>query len=386
MDTLCSPYMEGRGYVNSGDLKAANFIANEFLKLHLKPVLPSSGNSKVDSFSSFLQPFPISVNTFPGKIKLSLNDSVLTPGKDFLVSSSSPSVTGEFPVVANLENPHSTKNSFLIITKEYWKKESKNLLAKKGYAGILVQTGKIPWDVSGETDEFPVIFLFGEVTIPENARISVEIENKYYKKYTAHNIIGLVTGNSKKDSLIVVTAHYDHLGRMGSDTYFPGANDNASGVTLLLCLADYFSKKKELLSYSMLFICFSGEEAGLVGSTYFTENSPIDLNKIRLLINIDLVGYGQEGMMIQNAPSYPKEFAQMDSINNVNKFLVTLKKRGNAPNSDHYPFTMKGVPAFFIYTLGGNKAYHDVFDKPENISLEYFSGVFNLMRIFIERL
>ena len=75
---------------------------------------------------------------------------------------------------------------------------------------------------------------------------------------------------------------------MGKDTYFPGANDNASGISLLLNLAHYYAANPR--PYSIGFICFAGEEAGLIGSKYFTEHPLVPLKNIRFLINTDLAG------------------------------------------------------------------------------------------------
>ena len=117
----------------------------------------------------------------------------------------------------------------------------------------------------------------------------------------------MVKGTAQPDSFIFITAHYDHLGGMGKDTYFPGANDNASGDALLLSLAKYYVAHPA--KYSIGFILFAGEEAGLVGSKYYTENPIVPLKNIRFLINTDLAGTGDEGITVVNATEFPNEFA-----------------------------------------------------------------------------
>jgi Zn-dependent M28 family amino/carboxypeptidase len=92
-----------------------------------------------------------------------------------------------------------------------------------------------------------------------------------------------VPGTLHPDSFVVFTAHYDHLGLMGRHNFFPGANDNASGVALLISLADYFQHHPQ--PYSVVFLAFSGEEAGLLGSGYFADHPPIKLSSVRFLIN-----------------------------------------------------------------------------------------------------
>jgi Zn-dependent M28 family amino/carboxypeptidase len=207
--------------------------------------------------------------------------------------------------------------------------------------------------------------------------IKVNIENEMVNDFKTGNICGIVKGTLKPDSVIVYTAHYDHLGGMGSEIYFPGANDNASGVTEVLTLAKYYAAHPQ--PYSMAFILFAGEEAGLLGSKYFAENPLIPLKNIRFLINLDLEGTGIEGITVVNAIVYPNEFTMLKQINEKSKYLVKVNSRGKAANSDHYFFTEKGVPAFYMYTLGGIKAYHDIYDVSATLPLTEYENEFNLL-------
>ena len=184
------------------------------------------------------------------------------------------------------------------------------------------------------------------------------------------------------DSFIFITAHYDHLGGMGLNTFFPGANDNASGVSLLLNLARYYSMSPQ--RYSIGFICFAGEEAGLVGSKFYTEYPLRPLDNIRFLLNTDLAGTGEEGITVVNATEFPEAFSLLKGINDEYKLLPAVKERGKAANSDHYYFSEKGVPAFFFYTMGGIKAYHDIFDRPETLPLDRHEELFRLVSLFVE--
>ena len=136
----------------------------------------------------------------------------------------------------------------------------------------------------------------------------------------------------------------------------------------------------------MVFIAFAGEEAGLAGSKYFIEHPLVDLKKIRFLINLDLVGTGDEGMMVVNATEHKREFEQLKKINEEHRYLATLGERGKSKNSDHYYFSENGVPAFFFYTLGGIQAYHDIYDKPETLPLTKYKEVFRLIRDFADSL
>lgn len=99
---------------------------------------------------------------------------------------------------------------------------------------------------------------------------------------------------------------------------------------------------------------------------------------------MDLMGTGDEGMMVVNGSVFSEAFGKLDSINNQHKFLPQINKRGKAANSDHYFFTEKGVPSFFFYTLGGIKAYHDIEDIPQTLPLTKFKEVYQLILLFNE--
>jgi Zn-dependent M28 family amino/carboxypeptidase len=214
--------------------------------------------------------------------------------------------------------------------------------------------------------------------------IEVDIEAELIENYTSQNVIAYIPAKKKCSKTILFTAHYDHLGRMGADTYFPGANDNASGTAMLFTMARYFQKNRP--NFNIMFIAFAGEEAGLVGSKYFVEHPIIKLKKIEFLINLDIMGSGEEGITVVNATLFEKEFELLQQINKEKNLLAEIKKRGPAANSDHYWFTQKGVPAFFIYTRGPNKHYHDIFDSFEELSFNEYEDITTLLVEFVHEL
>jgi hypothetical protein len=112
----------------------------------------------------------------------------------------------------------------------------------------------------------------------------------------------------------------------------------------------------------------------------------VPLSSIRFLTNVDLVGTGDEGITVVNATEFPKEFMLLNTINVDGKFLVKINARGKAANSDHYWFSEQGIPSFFIYTIGGIKAYHDISDKAETLPFNEYQDLFKLIVKFNERL
>jgi aminopeptidase YwaD len=340
LNTLTSPTLWGRGYTKDGMAKAANFITKEFEAMGLHSVK---------------QEFSFPVNSFPGAMDLTLNGKSLIPGKDFIIGQASKGIKGEGSLIQ--------KDSIHFINEE------QKLL--------LTLQSKLTWSVSTKVGDFTEIFIKKDAISQTPQNYEVNIENQFIPEFKASNIYAAIRGTKQPDSVLVITAHYDHLGGMGGSIYFPGANDNASGVSLLLSLAQFYAKNPQ--PHTIAFICFGAEEAGLIGSKYFTENPLIPLKSIRFLVNLDLVGTGQEGATVVNATLHPKEFALLNRLNATGKFLVKINPRGKAANSDHYFFTEKGVPAFFLYTQGGIAAYHDINDKAETLPFTVYENLFNLL-------
>jgi len=345
LDTLTSPVFWGRGYTNNGVQKAADFLTGQLKGYGLAPM----------DGKSYLQNFSYPVNTFPGKMEVSLNGKQLVAGRDFIVSPDSRGIKAACSFLQT-DSVHFVDTIHRV---------------------MMVLEKKLTWSVEPRAADLTVIELDKNLVKdkPQTARIN--IENVEVPDFKTANICAVVKGTDRPDSLIVFTAHYDHLGGMGAKTYFPGANDNASGVVQVLSLAKYYAAHPQ--RYSMAFILFSGEEAGLLGSTYFTGHPLVPLQNIRFLVNLDLEGTGIDGITVVNATVYPKEFELLKQLNQQRKYLTKINPRGKAPNSDHYLFTQKGVPAFYIYTLGGIQAYHDIYDISKTLPLTKYKDLFQLL-------
>jgi len=385
---LCSPEFQGRGYVNGGDSIAANYIAKTFQEIGLKPVN-----------GTYFQSFSFPVNTFPSKMEVKIGDKLLIPGVDFIVNEASGkgSNTTDFQTLGIFEL-YTGKYSFSKLDKnkmfyflnlgyggDTLTKVKENLVKIAKYAPVMeVVNTKFTWSVSGTAYKFPFIqvqeSVFKNHFQSNSTAVSFDIVAQI-KNHTARNVIGYLPATKKTKKTIMITAHYDHLGRMGAATYFPGANDNASGNGMLISLAEKF-KTKGLRNYNILFVAFAGEEIGLLGSMYMTSHPPIDLKNIQFLLNLDIMGSGEEGITVVNATLFPEEFTRLENINKEKNYLTQIKRRGPAANSDHYFFTEAGVPAFFIYTMGPNKHYHDIYDTYQELSFSAFGNLSNLLEEF----
>ncbi len=389
INRLCSPEFHGRGYENDGNKIAAAFLHKELKSLGLKKFN-----------NSYYQKFSISVNTFPNEVSFSLSGKQLELGVDFIMSGSSPPLEGKYnTILLNQEFVSDARrlelffmsdlsNHFLVLDiEDYENTEAKKIIELIikynlfGAVGVIELTDKnISYTPSARQYNFPHIYLDrNKYKNPDNYTNSI-IRSKYLPEYRTQNVIGYIEGEI--DDFLVFSAHYDHLGRVGNDIYFPGANDNASGVAMVLALAKYYSSLKQKPYYSMAFMFFGAEEIGLLGSKYYTDNPFFPLGKIKMLTNLDMVGSGDDGITIVNGSVFKKQFNLLDSINNSRKYLPSISTRGEAANSDHYYFYVKNVPSFFIYTEGEYKEYHNIYDKAEYLPLNEFKDLFRLLRDF----
>lgn len=409
---FAAPEMFGRGYTEDGEKKAAMYIAKHFenigLKTYKQAKNPQGARHKL---SKFFQPFFLDINTFPETPTLELvfakNDSVFTKslqaGKDFIVSPNSVgSQAKELKVwVADTllfsQNQAVIKdflaldlqNSLIIYPSKFEKQLyelPRNLLAHWFSAQAFIKISpKLTLSLADKGEmqaSFEITEKCWQSFKPYQLQtVNYSLHNKAIKDYETQNVVGFMKGTSKSDSLIVFSAHYDHLGSFGKDAIFYGANDNASGISMLLELAQYY--KVNPPTYTTVFIAFGAEEAGLLGSKHFVENPLFDLSQIKLLVNLDLVGTGDDGLGVVNATVFQKQYSQFDALNKKYNYFQKIIKRGKAANSDHYFFTEKGIPSFFIYTLGGIQAYHDIDDKAETLPLTKYDKLFQLLTEWI---
>lgn len=199
------------------------------------------------------------------------------------------------------------------------------------------------------------------------------------KKALAENVVGVIEGTDPvlKNEYLVIGGHYDHLGfgGPGSGSRMPdtvaihnGADDNASGTAMVIELAGKLAGEKNRLKRSVIFISFSGEEMGLLGSKYFTDHSPVDMKKITAMFNFDMVGrFDKEKNSISISGTGTS--LEGDSIIRMYEkalpFTVTHSPDGYGP-SDHASFYASGIPVFF-FTTGSHMDYHTPFDDADKL-------------------
>jgi hypothetical protein len=383
---LTSRSMKGRGYVGQGDKKAADFIAGQLEK-----------DGLLSFTDGYFQHYELPMNTFPGKVEVKVDGKKLKPGYDFVVSSAMPSVKGAFELVFAPEtvNNDSTLSVYLkdhnfdsviLVVHGNFKKYYGLSVPCTGVIGFVQLIDKQPWwHVSDGYRQASTYWIKSTPEyFPQGAKtVTLDIETEFYDAYPTQNVIAYVKGKTSPDRFIAFTAHYDHLGMMGK-ACFPGANDNGSGTSMLLDLAAYYSKPENQPEKSIVFMFFSGEEAGLKGSGYYVSHPLFPLEEIDFLINLDMVGTGSEGITVVNTKAYRDVLETLTVLNDEYNYVPEIKPRGEACNSDHCHFYQAGVKSVFIYTRGQeHTAYHSVYDTDKKFPFTVYDGLFRLLTQYV---
>ena len=384
---LSSAKYHGRGYAEDGANKAGRWIAKEFAKAGADEVVQ--------------QPFTLDINTFPGKMEFSVDGKKQIPGIDFTLREFNPSVKGEFKLyhIDTLNyNPEKIfadlatdeyKGAFVVCDFMFSYKhpaDFKKLQSKKDCSNSgLIYTWETPlkfYKAYGETvKEKPIIWV--KPDFPKDAKtVRLDIENEFLDDYECFNVIAKVEG-SRHDSCYVFTAHYDHLGKLGKKTYYPGAHDNASGTATVITLAAHYAKNRP--EFDMYFIAFSGEDANLRGSEWYAEHPLAPLNEIKYLFNLDMIADNYPEQYCEVSDEGMQGFALFEKINAEKGYFKALDRNELAYNSDHYPFASRNVPCIFFMNEGGDafKYYHTVHDTWKNSIFTNYEPTFRLITDFI---
>jgi hypothetical protein len=393
---LASDKLQGRRTGSEGEKLAYEYLASQFEKAGLSP--------KGDN-NSFIQAFHIDEGKqiLPAT-HLIINDTALKVGADFfpLVFSGDGSAKGDVSpafsekerpwfwdikniITQNQNNPHFDINEVI--------REKALDIAQKGASALIVYN-------SGKTDDglqfdgksknpqisIPVIYLTQKTAAKylsdDAANFTIDLQSALgSKSRTGHNVIGYIDNGAAHT--IILGAHYDHLGLGQDDNALDpgnhqthnGADDNASGTAAMIELAKAL-KDSKWKKNNYLFICFSGEELGLLGSKYFTENPTIPINSVDYMINCDMIGrFNDDTKTIiiggyGTSPEWSKLLPQK-----TKSLAVKFDSSGIGP-SDHTSFYLKDIPVLFFFT-GMEKDYHKATDDVDKIN---FVGEFRVIQ------
>ncbi|MGN0032370.1 MAG: M28 family metallopeptidase [Candidatus Limimorpha sp.] len=385
---LSSKRFDGRGYYNDGMNKAADYLASRFKEIGLSEV-----------GGSYFQEFQYDVNIYPGNAEIKIDGRKLVPGVQWVMREFSHGDNGTFEIsyidTVNFDgrklmsdiNDGAYDDKYLVIDWDFYRKNYKDL---RGFTSSRVRGIICRWSTplkfykAYSDNVVPPVIVWVNKDFPDDARqITINVDSEFIKDYKVRNVVGMIEGARYKDSVFMVTAHYDHLGHLGRRLYYPGANDNASGTAMLLNLATYFAKNRP--DCTILFVAFAGEEAGLRGSVHYSENPLVPLENVRYLVNLDMVGDNGDNLYVETNSFGERGLHLFDSINKEKKYFNSIERGELAGNSDHAPFAYKNVPALLMMFEEGDAFpyYHTHNDNTETMRYDSFEKIFDMVKIFI---
>ena len=379
---LASDKLEGRRTGTPGEKLAYEYLSAQFEKTGLIP--KGDGNS-------FLQAFEINEGKeiLPAT-HLSINGNSLETATDFfpfifsndgaVKADASPAFQEKgMPWFWDIkESIEENKNNPHFDLEDAIRNKAIEFSKKGASACIVFNSGKVDdelkFDGKSKTPRIriPVVYLSKEIAkkylSDKSANLHIEMQTALgNKKRTGHNVIGYIDNHAA--NTIIIGAHYDHLGYgedhnslwTGKPAIHHGADDNASGTAAVLELAKIM-KKSKLKNNNYLFICFSGEELGLYGSKYFTENPTVPLSTVNYMINSDMIGRLNDSTHAITIGGYgtSPEWGKILPAKTKSLF-VKFDSSGIGP-SDHTSFYLKDIPVLFFFT-GTHADYH----KPTDV-------------------
>lgn len=232
------------------------------------------------------------------------------------------------------------------------------------------------------------------LALPDSATLTLNVRRT---RALTRNVVGLLRGRDSTRTL-VLGAHYDHLGYGGPSSLSPnehkphvGADDNASGVSAILLAAEHLGQRAKRgwkPAHSVVFVAFSGEEIGLVGSAHFTDDPPEPLESIEAMVNLDMVGrLRQDKIQVMGVGTASEFPALAQAVNNAvpaAHFALKTSEDGYGP-SDHQSFYRKNIPVLMLFT-GAHADYHKPSDTWDKINYTGLARVSAYAQALVESL
>jgi len=251
---------------------------------------------------------------------------------------------------------------------------------------IKSEMSKLALTPKGDKGDFIQEFSFKPISMsPHGTADDMSLGMAPIKEIHGKNILGMIDNSMEKT--IVIGAHYDHLGWgndfslfKGDSAIHNGADDNASGVAAMLKLASDIKNNPEAFkAHNYLFIAFSGEEYGLIGSKLFCENPTVDLKKVHCMLNFDMVGRlkDDKGLAVYGVGTSPHWKRMIEEQNKDFNFKLVYEESGVGP-SDHTSFYLMDIPVLHFFT-GQHEDYHKPSDDISKLNFEGLAEVTNFV-------
>ena len=429
---ISSERYDGRSVQGDGDVRVARYLIDQLSAIEgvvpckaagdeansVQPYLKSlvvpcdagrwETQEDKEKYLPYLQHFQFPMNVMRGAMSLSVDGVSYAPTFDYTVKEFSPSCHGFFKVTYLDEEAYRRegfmehlssgiyKDQFVVVDwnryletvqPDPFDKYKPWLTDLKDIGGIILrQEEQFPYFKARTWYQGNCPVLFVNASFPDDAReIELHLDAEMLPSRDAHNIVAWLPGTDPScDTYYTFIAHYDHLGYMGADFVFPGANDNASGSAMVVTLARYFSKNRP--RHGVQFILLDAEEENLLGSFFYCENPRKPLDKIEYLIDLDMVGDDSDHLSTQITPGGEAGLERFRAINADGKFPpfdFVMEEMND--DSDHFSFAQKGVPGIYFETEGSIlQYYHTPRDTYQNTRDDNFDRLFRMITEFVE--
>ncbi len=439
---LAGPECMGRGTGQPGYQKAADYVAARFKEFGLKPIGDNGTYFQgVPFLRHRIDPNMSSISNADGTSRFVAggNFSVASTGGDFELVA--PIVFVKVKGAASIPNPESLKGKIVVVFNDgapiprrlrtdLFRAEAAltlSVLSKIGEPTWTVRRGKLadfkPGSRAGNgnisekvareflksqglaEDFYMKSVIVDTMEVSQGTKDVKIVTKSKVEEVSAPNVVGLLEGSDPtlKEEVVAIGAHLDHLGTDGTQTWW-GADDDGSGSTAVIAAAKAFSLNPVKPKRSVLFMLFSGEEMGLIGSAYYVQNPIIPLDKTQCLMQMDMVGRDSFGAQNGDQKRIDKVEENRDTmrlvgskristeyddiIQDVNQFVgFKFKYDGEDvyTRSDHYNFAKNGIPIAFQF-CGFTPDYHQVTDTVDKINFDKIANAAKLCYLTLMRI
>jgi len=366
LNTLASDDMRGRSALTKDIEPAADFIAGEMKRIGLTPYAEQNFRQtfQLDKISPTSKSATVNKNVIPADHIISLGNHV-----DLQWDNNSNIKVAEIK----------SNDDFAKVFREHsLSKENTLVLVDPVFESYFVRFGQMlnaPKFVEESNKQKPSIVYLLTKEIPKTYQIQIKRE---LKKFPLFNVAGIIPGKSKPNEYVIFSGHYDHIGilpAVGQDSIANGADDDASGITAMLTLADYY-KKQNKNERTLIFVAFTAEELGMYGSKYFSNH--IDADQVIAMINMEMIGkdskFGPNTVYITGYDHSNLGELMQENLKNTNfRFYPDPYTKQNLfYRSDNAVLAAKGVPAHSFSTsqMDKDEYYHTVKDEVSTLNVQ----------------
>ncbi len=374
MQTLASDDMKGRASFTPGIDKAADYIAQRFSKIGLKPL-----NNEEDFFQTFSL---YKIDSTLTKVKLD-GEEVNSPDVFSLSTFEKKQFTNQSPIKKYWI---SSKDDFRQAMSQA-NQETENILVLIDRSHAESFQGYQKYFSRGITrfkknEGLTAVFVITDKKSVDN--FSIDISSNIIE-HQLKNVAGIIPGKSKKEEVVLFSAHYDHLGinpQLDGDNIYNGADDDASGTTAIINIAEYYQKKANN-ERTLMFVAFTAEELGGFGSKYFSQHT--NPENIVAMLNIEMIGkpskFGKGNLWMTGFERSNLAEILNNNLTNAEIYSDPYPEHNLFYRSDNATLARQGVPAHSFSTsqMDIDKHYHQVTDEVAKLDLESMQKTINIL-------